>query len=279
MLPLPAAPLLDDDDLVLVRRARSEVGQLLDDLRPHLLDNAGDSPTVQKSDGSPVTDADLESDRRIHRDLGAAFPDHEVITEESSTIWEGTRWTWVADPIDGTSNYAAGVPYWCVSIALCLDGVAVLGVVDAPPLGRRYVAVAGHGATVERGGEDYALHVRPPVDFRSGRSSHVPIGISAGVVRRAKGGVHLKPRILGAHALDYAQVAAGALAATWQRQPKVWDAAAGTLLVTEAGGGVLTSADGFVPLPIGVDLSKRPCEVLAGPNTDWLADLRAELSR
>lgn len=279
MLPLPAPPVLDDDDLVVVHQARDQVGHLLDDLRPHLLDHAGDSPTVQKSDGSPITDADLESDRRIHRDLSAAFPDHEVITEESATVWEGSRWTWIADPIDGTSNYAAGVPYWCVSIALCLDGIAVLGVVDAPPLGRRYLAVAGRGATVQRDGQEYLLHVRSQVDFRSGRSSHVPVGISAGVIRRSKGRVRLNPRILGAHALDYAMVAAGALAATWQRQPKVWDAAAGGLLVTEAGGAVLTSADGFVPLPKGLDLTKRPCEVMAGPSTDWLADLRTELSR
>lgn len=277
MLPVPPAPLLDADDLAVVRRARDVVTGLLDDLRPLLLANAGDSPTERKGDGSPVTDADLESDRRIHHDLTAAFPDHAVVTEEGNTRWEGERWTWVVDPIDGTSNYSAGVPYWCVSIALCLDGMPVLGVVDAPSLDQRHTAVAGHGGTRTSRGTSTALAVAPSVDFRSGRNGHVPVAVSAGTIRRATGRVRLNPRILGAHALDLAQVASGALAGAWARNPKAWDVAAGIVLVREAGGVVLQEDRGLLPLRRGVDLARASAGTLAGPEAGWLSRLHDAL--
>lgn len=278
MHPAPVTPPLSDDDRRLAERALTVAEDLLDDLAPFLLDHAGDVPAARKADGSPVTPADVQSAQRLTAGLTAAFPDHTVLTEESTTTWDGTRWAWVVDPIDGTSNYASGVPYWCVSVALCLDGNPVVAVVDAPPVGRRYTAVRGAGAHLQRRGETHRLSAGPAVDFRSGQHGHVPVAVSAGTIRRASGRVRLNPRILGAYALDLAQVAAGSLVAAWIRNPKVWDAAAGALLVQEAGGAVLQEGRGLLPMARDVDLARRPAGMLVGADEAWLRDLHHELT-
>lgn len=270
---MPPSPLSRHDRAV-VDRAAEAVGQLCDDLRPRLLAAAGDAGSTAKADGTPVTATDLATDRHIRTVLGEAFPDHDVVSEEADTTWRGAGWTWVVDPIDGTSNFAAGIPYWSVSIALLRDGHPVYGCIEAPPLRSRFEARLGGGAT--RDGQP--VHVATPVDFRSGTNSHVPVIVTAGTIRRGTGKVRLNGRILGSSALDLAMVSCGAAVATYQRVPKLWDLAAGSLLVTEAGGVHLQLTDPVLPPPAdGTDLAHRPCESAAGPDEAWLRDLLGEL--
>jgi myo-inositol-1(or 4)-monophosphatase len=254
-------------------RAAVEVEGLCDDLRPWLLEQAGEVGSRAKGDGTPVTEVDLESDRRIRDRLTTAFPDHDVLSEEGDTTWRGAEWTWVVDPVDGTSNFTSGLPFWCVSIALLHEGVPVLGCVEAPPLGARFVAVRGRGAT--RNGAP--MTVADPVDFRSGRNAHVPFIVTSGTIRRASGDVRLNARILGAAALDLALVACGVAIATHQRVPKIWDMAAGSLLVEEAGGAHVPLADPLLPPAPGTDMKDRSCPSMAGPDEAWLRDLAEAL--
>lgn len=270
---MPAPAPLIADDLDLVRHAADVVRALCDDLRPDLLAQAGVVGSWAKHDGTPVTDVDLATDDRIRDRLTGAFPDHDVVSEEGDTVWRGSRWTWVVDPIDGTSNFTAGIPYWSVAIALLRDGLPVYGCVDAPPVDARFEAVLGHGAT--RNG--HRVRVGEPVDFRSGRYAHVPFIVTTGTVRRATGSVRLNGRILGSAALDLAHVAAGAAVATYQRIPKIWDLAAGSLLVTEAGGAHLAMDEPILPPTVGTDMATRPCASVAGPDEAWLRDLMAAL--
>lgn len=271
MLPAPA---LAADDLAVVDHARSVVTRTVDAMRPHLLARAGDADSHAKSDGTPVTEADLWADRTLVGAIADAFPDHAVVSEEGGTTFDGTPWTWVIDPIDGTSNFTAGLPYWCLSIALLRDGEPVYGCVDAPALDRRYEAVRGAGAT--RDGRP--IHVRDPVDPFDGRNAHVPVIVTAGTIRHAPTHVRLNARILGAAALDLAMVAEGAAIACYQRVPKVWDVAAGSLLVTEAGGAYLPLGEPLLPPPRGVDLSNRSGPAAAGPEETWLRRLMDALA-
>lgn len=258
-----------------VARALSVLEEALDALGPSLLAQTGRLEASAKRDGTPVTAADHEADRLLTAAIAGAFPDHGIISEEQDTVVPDTDWCWILDPIDGTSNFTAGLPYWCVSVALALEGEVILGVVDAPPLQRRTVALRGSGTT-ERGRR---LTVRPPVDWRDGRNRHIPVMLTTGTVRRARGaGLRLNPRVMGATALDLATVAAGVAAASIALIPKVWDIAAGALLVTEAGGAVETlHGEPLLPLRPGVDEAARSAATAAGPDAAYIQSLAAGL--
>jgi myo-inositol-1(or 4)-monophosphatase len=258
-----------------VARALTALDPVLDALGPSLLAQSGRIEPEAKSDGTPVTDADHQADQALTRAISAAFPDHGIVSEEQETVSPGTDFCWVIDPIDGTSNFTAGLPYWCISVALTFEGEVVFGVVDAPPFGRRSVALRGRGTT--RGGR--RLHVREPVDWHDGRNRHVPVMLTTGTARRARSaGLRLNPRVMGATALDLATVADGTAAASVALIPKVWDVAAGALLVTEAGGTVETlHGDPLLPLRPGVEYATRSAATAAGPNADYVRDLAAGL--
>jgi myo-inositol-1(or 4)-monophosphatase len=270
---MSSSPVSPDVDPAIVDRAAAVTRDLCDELRPRLLDQAGTIGSTAKRDGTPVTEIDLEVDRRIRARLLEAFPDHAVVSEEGDTVWPGATWTWLVDPIDGTSNFTAGLPYWCVSIALLHDGVPVYGCIDAPPLDARFEAVRGGGATRD----GVPIHVASTVDFRSGRFAHVPLVVTAGTIRRTSGKVRLNARILGSSALDLALVASGTIVAAYQRVPKAWDLAAGSLLVTEAGGAHVVVGEPVLPPVAGQDLAHHSCESLAGPDETWLRELYAAL--
>lgn len=251
------------------------VTAVLDDLDPVLLERSGGYRTSAKFDGTPVTASDLLVDERLTEAIAGAFPTHDVLSEEAATTWSGNEWTWIVDPIDGTSNFAAGLPYWAVSIALAHHGRPVYACVSAPALGERFVGRRGGGAhLVDGAGRRTPLRVREPVDFRSGRNKHVPIAVTAGTIRRSSGrAIRLNPRVLGAWALDLALVAAGRLVASYATVPHVWDIAAGSLLVEEAGGHVHTVGTPLLPLQTGMEYATASAPTVTGPHAAWVDDL------
>jgi myo-inositol-1(or 4)-monophosphatase len=286
-----SGPELSDASREVVTRATQEMNETLDEVRAWLLAASGDVEVEAKADGTPVTDADHEVDERIAVRLVEAFPDHGLLSEERDTVAPDTEWTWIVDPIDGTSNFICRLPYWCVSVALAYQGQPVLGIVDAPVLGRRYVATLGAGTFLESrttslDGTTHQhrrrqLHVRDRVDWRDARNRHVPVMLTTATARAARGaGLRLNPRVMGSTALDLAIVAEGVAAASLAVIPKVWDIAAGVLLVTEAGGAV-TSLDEqpLFPVPPGVEHVDRSAITAAGPDAAYVKELaRALLS-
>jgi myo-inositol-1(or 4)-monophosphatase len=255
-------------------RAREVVFEVLDRLGDDLLAVAGRSRVTAKADGTPVTEADLDADRRLTERISAAFPDHGIVSEEASTITPDTDWTWVVDPIDGTSNFTTGVPYWAVSIALAHEGEPVLAVIDAPPVRHRYHALAGQGAL--RGGT--RISVRDTVDWRDPRNGHLALMLTTGPARRARGaGVRLNVRVMGSVALDMAMVADGSAIASLAVIPHVWDVAAGGLLVHEAGGAVATIGEPMLPLVPGVDHRTRSSATAAAADESYARELAVAL--
>jgi myo-inositol-1(or 4)-monophosphatase len=268
---VPSPPSLE----AVVTRARATLDGALDTLGPRLVAAAGQVDVEAKADGTPVTDADRDADELLARAIHDAFPTHGVLSEERDTVVPDTEWCWVVDPIDGTSNFVAGLPYWCVSVALVHEGDPVLGIVDAPALGRRYVATRGGGAW--EGGR--RLTVRSRVDWRDGRNRHVPVMLTTATARRVRdAGLRLNARVMGATALDLAIVSAGVAAASVAIIPHVWDVAAGQLLVTEAGGAVVTlDGDPLLPTRPGEDHRTRSAATAAGPDEDYVRDLATRL--
>ncbi|MBB4838389.1 myo-inositol-1(or 4)-monophosphatase [Sphingomonas kyeonggiensis] len=181
----------------------------------------------EKVPGSPVCDVDLELDALLRDRLTALLPEAGWLSEETadSRARLDARRIWVVDPIDGTRDYLRHRPGWSVSVALVEDGAPVIGVLDAPARGERWIAEAGRGAA--RNGVQ--LHVTPRDQLAGSRmpTDHLP---------KVDGDLVIvdKPNSI---ALRIAMVAAGEadLLATirWGNE---WDVAAAVLLVREAGG-------------------------------------------
>jgi myo-inositol-1(or 4)-monophosphatase len=198
--------------------------------------------------GSPtnlVTEMDHRAESEILARLREAFPDDAILSEERGAAVGRSGRRWIVDPLDGTTNYAHGVPIFGVSIALQANGGVVLGVVYDPTRDELYVAERGGGATLNdtaiavsgTAALDASLLVTGfPYNIREVRdtnlSEYAAFSVRARAVRR-----------LGSAVLDLAYVAAGRFDAYWELRLSAWDVAAGSLLVEEAGGRV-TGIDG-----------------------------------
>jgi len=189
-----------------------------------------------------VTVADRESQRAVTDVIRAAFPDHAVVGEEGTTGDPGTEHVWYVDPLDGTTNFAHGLPFFCVSVALRSRGQTVAGAVYDPARDEMFAASLGGGATVSGlplrvsgiARLDRALVVAQAQSVDEGE-----IRAYAALVRRlmqAAGGV----RSLGSPALTLCAIAAGRLEAYCEYAMDAWDIAAGQLILQEAGGTLTT---------------------------------------
>jgi len=189
-----------------------------------------------------VTVADRESQRAVTDVIRAAFPEHAVVGEEGTTGDPGTEHVWYVDPLDGTTNFAHGLPFFCVSVALRSRGRTVAGAVYDPASDEMFAASLGGGATVNGlplrvsgiARLDRALVVAQAQSVDEGE-----IRAYAALVRRlmqAAGGV----RSLGSPALTLCAIAAGRLEAYCEYAMDAWDIAAGQLILHEAGGTLTT---------------------------------------
>lgn len=190
-----------------------------------------------------VTVADVAAERLIVAALQSAYPDHSIYAEESAQGQApDVEWLWVVDPLDGTTNYAHGLPIFGVNLALAHFGVPVLGVTHDPSAGRTYWAEAGGGAWVRAAGHDRPIAVAGVAAIERAllASGFVAARKERPLHNRAEfNALDLRSqsvRRLGSAALALAWVASGFLEAYWESELKPWDYAAGWVLVTEAGG-------------------------------------------
>ncbi len=220
-----------------------------------------------KADHTLVTAADLAADACIREAIAGTFPEDGIISEEAGTTYRGEEAVWIVDPLDGTTNFQWGLPLWGVSIARWVAGFPSLGVIHFPLLGETYAAQKGRGVT--RNGQPFH------------RASGLPLTFFACCSRtHRRYEVHLpyKTRILGAVTYNMVQVATGSAALNLEVTPKLWDVAAGWLIVEECGGAVEAIA-GETPLPLhpNADYAQVSFSTLAAGSPALLEEGKAGL--
>lgn len=197
-----------------------------------------------------VTEGDTAAEAIVTRAIMEHFPEHHIIGEEGGGMGAdkaSAQYAWHIDPIDGTTNYAAGIPYYSVSIALAdRDNNVLVGVVYNPVTQELFSAAAGHGATLN----DEPMHVTPLTEsledavLATGFPYHRATNPDNNINRFNAIEMNVRAvRCLGSAALDLSYVASGRLSGYWESFLNSWDCYAGILLVREAGGTV-TDYDG-----------------------------------
>ena len=188
-----------------------------------------------------VTEIDLECERMCRDVIGDRFPDHDILAEElGGSTAASSRCRWVFDPLDGTTNFAHGLPIYCSSLGLEIDGERAVAAIYDPSRDELFTAERGHGSFLN----DRPLRVSTtetlldallvtgfPYDMH--KQGGDLVALFAAFLARARA-----VRRLGSAALDLCYVAAGRFDAFWEQHLKPWDVAAGALIVEEAGGRV-----------------------------------------
>ena len=203
-----------------------------------------------------VSEVDRQAEDEIIQIVRGAYPDHTILGEESGNRpGRDSDWTWVIDPLDGTTNFLHGFPVFSVSIAIKHRGRLEHGVVYDPLRNELFTASRGGGAQLNNRrlrvsslkSLDGAL-IGTGFPFREGHNLDLYLKMFAAVTRKTAG-----VRRAGSAALDLAYVAAGRMDGFWEMGLKEWDIAAGVLMIQEAGGSV-GHFDGSAGLPDNGDI-------------------------
>lgn len=213
----------------------------------YALSRLGSDINVSHKDGKNnlVTDVDKKSEEIVIRHIRENFPGHSVLAEESGQSRDENDHMWIIDPLDGTTNYAHGFPFFCVSIGVYYKQEAMIGVVYNPNLDELFSAEKGKGAFLNS--KPIKVSGTPAVE-----ASLLATGFQYDPVERLKNLKYMGNvlevaqaiRRAGAAALDLCYVACGRFDGFWEQGLKPWDTSAGHLMITEAGGRISTIDNG-----------------------------------
>lgn len=255
--------------LTFAKHATNDVGQ-------RLLIDFGTVTAGEKTDGSLVTHSDRWADAELRRQIQATFPDHGVLSEEEEHIFPDTDWCWIVDPIDGTTNFARGIPAWGVSMGLLYRGTPVFGYVYFPPLRQAFWGYwAGHSdLDCPRGAFLNGTAIRTSSDEPSSNHFFSLCARSTDVLKHPAP-FPCKIRMVGVATYNLLMVAAGIALGGVEATPKIWDIAA-TWAIAQAAGAVWVPLDDaeIFPLIPGVDYSSRPYPTLVTSRSELVALFR-----
>jgi myo-inositol-1(or 4)-monophosphatase len=235
-----------------------------DRIGSQLLQDFGSVSSTEKQDGSLVTPSDQWADTQLQTAIAAAFPDHGYLSEESEHVFPAGEWCWIVDPIDGTTNFAHGIPIWGISIALLYRGTPVFGYFHLPPLQQTF-----HGFWTEAS----PLTDAPPAGAFLNQQPIQPSPADPGpnqlfnFCSRSTSlitpGFPCKVRMLGGAGYNMLSVATGTFLGAVEQSPKIWDIAA-VWVIVKAAGAVWISLDDLqlFPLTPGQDYGRQAYRTL-----------------
>ena len=202
-----------------------------------------------KADASPVTIADREAEQAIRAVLAAARPDDGIIGEEFGSEKTGAEYVWVIDPIDGTKSFITGRPIFGTLIALVCNSAPILGVIDQPISGERWIGLRGHGATLN--GNPIRVRECPTLADATIGTTAPDLFDRTGAKTWQQTAAAARHVVYGGDCYTYAQIATGLVDAVVEAGLQTYDFAALAPVVEEAGG-VVTDWQGN-PLTLASD--------------------------
>lgn len=219
-----------------------------------LLQDFGSVQADEKDDGSLVTKSDNWADAEIRSAIASTFPSHGILSEEGEQVFPDTEWCWVVDPLDGTTNFARGIPIWGISLGLLYRGTPVFGCVHLPPINQSFHGfyapdlAGGVFDNMPQGAFLNGQQIRPSADKMSGNHFFNLCSRSVGI------GPHLpsKVRMLGMASYNFLTVASGTVLGGVEATPKIWDIAGSWVIVKAAGAVWLPlESQAIFPLEVG----------------------------
>ena len=236
--------------------------------------NSGDLSARLKDDYSLVTQADIETDQLIASAIQRAYPDDLILSEELQPDYPGgteapDRAVWVVDPLDGTTNFQLGLPFWGVSIARLVGGWPEIAALYFPQLDELYTAQQGQGAWLNR----------QPLQVRRDQFRKVSFfACCSRTLKLYQVDIPYKTRILGSAAYTFCAVARNIAIIGFEATPRIWDLAGAWLVLGEAGGQI-AALEGQPPLPLrpGIDYASQSFPCLAAADTLRLAWARQRI--
>lgn len=246
----------------LLIKALKEAGQIQRDnfRKPHVIDQ-------KESISSVVTEVDLLCDKEISTLIAEKFPDHNILTEENGFVNKHSKYTWIIDPIDGTSNFAAGIPWFGVLIAVLHNKTPIMAGAYLPIDDKLYFAETGKGAFLN-GIElkiSSALLKDSLVSFATDYTENIDylnqgIAIYKSLINKSRN-IRCTNSLL-----DFMLVAEGRLGASVNMFTKIWDIASPWLIVKEAGGFLKSPNNSEIDFDLGENALVRNYGVIAGSN-------------
>nr|AUG32069.1 inositol monophosphate family protein [Paulinella longichromatophora] len=201
---------------------------LLDEVSERQRQDFGNIMSDIKDDGTLVTDCDRWSDQALAEGLKKLYPEDGILSEEGEQEVPNTECYWVVDPLDGTTNFAAGIPYWAISIARFKKGRPILAVLDIPPLRQRIVAIKGEGVwrndKILQGPSVFtdSVYCTSLCSRSIAALQKIPTDKFPGTIRS-----------LGVASLNLVSVGMGQTVAALEATPKIWDLGAAWLVLME----------------------------------------------
>ncbi len=240
------------------------LNQLVDKVAAKQLEDFGQIASEKKQDGTLITNCDRWSDENIVSGIKKITSNQEgVLSEEGSKILPSSKAYWIVDPLDGTTNFAAGIPFWAISIARFISGKPQTAILDIPPLHKRIIAIEGQGVWINNkkiGKKDLSVSKSDCVSVCS-RSISV---LQKQPNKKFPG----KIRLLGVSSLNMTSVALGQTFGALEATPKIWDLAAAWLILNELECSIKWLDINPINLRVGQDLTSVNFPLIAASSIE-----------
>ena len=258
-----------NDSNLLDKEQFNSLNLLVDQVAERQLKDFGQITSELKSDGTLITSCDRWSDKHIVEGIAKLTNNKEgVLSEEGSKLVPSSNAYWIVDPLDGTTNFAAGIPFWAISIARFIEGQPQTAILDIPALNKRIIAIRGQGVWINN------KQIKPQNNDLL-KSACISVCSRSIMILQKQPKQHFpgKIRLLGVSSLNMTSVALGQTFGAIEATPKIWDLAAAWLILEELQCSIKWLANEPHNLKIGSDLSSVNFPLIAAVSEKYLDKL------
>lgn len=241
-----------------------------------LLADFGQVEASAKADGSLVTRADRWADETIRSAIASHFPSHGVLSEEATHEFPDTEWCWIVDPLDGTTNFARGIPLWGICLGLLYQGTPVFGYLYYPPVNQSFHGFwsGESGLTgLENGAFLNGRQIHSSPDAPSSNHFFNLCSRSASLLQKP---MTCKIRMLGVASYNFLTIASGAALGGMEATPKIWDFAGVWVIIQAAGAAwVPLNSEAIFPLTVGQDYGTKQYPTLVAARSELVPEFKS----